>query len=182
LLAGMRTLGAQPRGLFSSGLILNVNTGAFEITPSDKVSVSHLNAVFGLVEVCAELIQLFDVPEFRRVWLDYCELYNATPEEQTKRLGHALSGTNLQQGHSRLTAYAARLKSDPALAKRAWAEFNRGEGGQRSRGPFTATPIAGPDVMRPVDEAAFVSTNGTAQWGLAAIECLALVGEAQPES
>ncbi len=182
LLAGTRTLGAQPRGLFSSGLILNVNTGAFEITPSDKVSVSHLNAVFGLVEVCAELIQLFDVPEFRRVWLDYCELYNASAEEQTKRLGHALSGTGLQQGHSRLTAYAARLKSDPALAKRAWAEFNRGGAGQRAVGRFEAKKITGPAVLRPVDEAAGISSNDTAQWGLAAIECLALVGEAQPES
>jgi hypothetical protein len=27
----------------------------------------------------------------------------------------------------------------------------------------------------------FVSTNDAAQWGLAAIQCLALVGEAQPE-
>jgi hypothetical protein len=36
-------------------------------------------------------------------------------------------------------------------------------------------------VLRPVDEAAEVSTNSTAQWGLAAIECLALVGDAMPE-
>ena len=182
LLASMRTLGAQPKGFFSSGLVLNVETGAFEITQSDKISVSHLNAVFGLVEVCAELIQLLDVPEFRRAWLDYCELYNAAAEEQTKRLGQALRGVGLQQGHSRLTAYAARAKNDPALAQRAWAEFNRGGGGQRASGRFEAKKITGPAVLRPVDEAAWVSSNGTAQWGLAAIECLALAGEAQPGS
>jgi hypothetical protein len=32
-------------------------------------------------------------------------------------------------------------------------------------------------VLNPVDEAAWVSTNDTAQWGLAAIQNLALVGE-----
>ncbi len=181
LLASMKTLGAQPKGFFTNGLILNVETGAFEISQSDKVVVSHLNAVFGLVEVCAELIELLDVPEFKRAWLDYCELYNAPAEEQVRRLGEALKGTNLQQGHSRLTAYAAKIRHDPALAARAWAEFNRGEGGQRSRGRFETKKITGPAVLRPVDEAAFVSSNGTAQWGLAAIECLALAPEAQPE-
>jgi hypothetical protein len=35
-------------------------------------------------------------------------------------------------------------------------------------------------VLRPVDEAAFVSTNATAQWGLAAIENLALAGNELP--
>ncbi|MES1168810.1 MAG: Tat pathway signal sequence domain protein, partial [Oleiharenicola lentus] len=132
--------------------------------------------------VCAELIQLLDVPEFRQVWLDYCELYNATPEEQQQRLGAVPKTIGLQQGHSRLTAYAARLKNDPALARRAWAEFNRGGGGQRASGRFEAAKITGPAVLRPVAEAAWVSSNGTAQWGLAAIECLALVGEAQPAS
>jgi len=181
LVASMKTLGAQPKGLFSSGLILNVETGAFEITKSDKISVSHLNAVFGLVEVSAELIQLLDVPEFRRAWLDYCELYGATPEEQARRLGAALHGTGLQQGHSRLTAYAARMNSDPALAQRAWKEFLRG-GGRRGQGKFETKRINGPAVLRPVDENPYVSSNDTAQWGLAAIECLALVGDQLPKS
>ncbi len=182
LLAGMRTLGQQPKGLFSTGLILNVETGAFEITKSDKVSVSHLNAVFGLVEVCAELIQLLDVPEFKRAWLDYCELYNASPEEQQRRLGRSLGPGNLRQGHARLTAYAARAKNDPELAKRAWSEFSRDWRGRTSpSGPFDVTKLAGPAVLRPVDEAVFVSTNDAAQWGLAAIQCLALVGDAQPQ-
>ncbi|AOS44224.1 hypothetical protein Verru16b_01285 [Lacunisphaera limnophila] len=181
LIASMRTLGAQPKGLFSTGLILNVETGAFEITKSDKVSVSHLNAVFGLVEVCAELIALLDVPAFKTAWLDYCELYNASAEEQTKRLGSALRANGLRQGHARLTAYAAKLKGDPALAQRAWAEFARDWRGRESAtGRFPVTRVEGPAVLRPVDEAVFVSTNDAAQWGLAAIQCLALIGEHQP--
>lgn len=178
----MRTIGAQPNGFFTTGATLNLETGAFAVPKDSGVSVSHLNAVFGLVEVCAELIQLIDIPAFRTAWLDYCIYYNAPVAEQVKRFGQALKGVGLQQGHSRLTAYAAWKKSDAALAQRAWLEFNRGEGGQRSPRPFAAKRIAGAAVLRPVDEAAFVSTNGTAQWGLAAIQCLALVGDAQPES
>jgi hypothetical protein len=37
--------------------------------------------------------------------------------------------------------------------------------------------VLGPNVLRPVDEARGVSTNGTSQWSLAAIQCLALVGD-----
>ncbi len=181
LTESMRTIGAQPHGFFTTNVTMNIDTGAFAVSKNQGVGVSHLNAVFGLVEVCAELNQLLDVPEFRRAWLDYCILYNATPEEQVRQLGQALRGVGLQQGHSRLTAYAAKVNADPALARRAWKEFSQGAGGQRSQGIFSVKRVNGPAVLRPVDEAAFVSSNGTAQWGLAAIECLALVGGALPE-
>jgi len=144
--------------------------------------VSHLDAVFGLVELCAELNELLEVPEFKRAWLDYCYLYNAGPEEQKKQLGQALRGAGLEQGHSRLTAYAARMRGDPELARRAWKEFGSGPGPRRTRGKFETRRITGPAVLRPVDEAPYVSSNDTAQWGLAAIECLALAGDSLPET
>jgi hypothetical protein len=184
LLASMKTLGAQPNGFFTTGLTMNLNSGAYDIATHNNVGISHLNAVFGLVEVCAELIQLLDVPEFRQVWLDYCELYNAPKELQKERLGKALSGNNLAQGHSRLTAYAAKLKNDEGLARRAWNEFFQSPGGvegSRPRRVPQRQKVGGTDVLRPVEEAPFVSTNGSAQWGLAALECLALVGESTPE-
>lgn len=183
LLASMRTIGAQPRGFFTGGARLDLATGAFAPAENDRIMVSHLSAVFGLVEVCAELVQLLDEPGFRQAWLDYCTLYNAPAAEQEQRLGQKLRGTNLRQGHSRLTAFAARFQGDRALAQRAWREFYEGERGDTglSRMPEVRR-IDGPDVLRPVDEAAWVSTNGTAQWGLAAIQCLALVGDALPEA
>ena len=181
LLASMRSIAQQPRGFFTQAARLNLDTGAFAISDNDRVSVSHLSAVFGLVEVCAELVQLLDVPEFTQAWLDYCYFYNAPAEEQTKKFGRPLSGLNLQQGHSRLTAFAANVRKDDALGKRAWAEFYRGSGGIARRDPPETKRVSGLGVLRPVDEAAGVSTNGTAQWGLAAIQCLALVGEALPE-
>jgi hypothetical protein len=123
------------------------------------------------------LVQLLDVPEFRSAWLEYCRLYNADAAEQSARLGRAMRGRNLEQGHARLTAFAAKGLADPALAIRAWQEFRRGENGWRSRDPLVLRRIEGSAVPRPVDEAVGFSTNAAAQWGLAAIQCLALLGE-----
>jgi hypothetical protein len=173
LLASMRTIGAQPRGFFTGSERFNLVTGAFDRAKHDRVSVSHLSAAFGLPEICAELIESFDVPEFERAWLQYCELYNAPPAEQKAALGEELRGTNLQQGHARLTAFAAYRKKDARLAARAWAEFTDGRAGYGSRQQFTAKRIDAPAVLNPVDEGPGISTNASAQWGLAGIVCLA---------
>jgi hypothetical protein len=96
-----------------------------------------------------------------------------------------LTCTNLAQGHTRLTAYAAKLMDNEGLARRAWSEFFQSPGGvegSRPRRVPKRVKVAGTDVLRPVEEAPFVSTNGSAQWGLAALQCLALIGESTPES
>jgi hypothetical protein len=173
LIAGMRTIGAQPRGFFTGGARLDLERGAFEISPNDRISVSHLSAAFGLPEVCAELIELIPVPQFERAWLQYCALYNAPEDEQKKVLGQSLGALNLQQGHARLTAYAAWKRRDPILAARAWAEFTAGRAGYGAAQEFQTKRIATPAVLTPVDEGPGVSTNSSAQWGLAGIVCLA---------
>jgi hypothetical protein len=173
LLASMKTIGAQPRGFFTGSERFNLITGAFDLAKHDRISVSHLSAAFGLPEICAELIGAFDVPEFERAWLQYCELYNAPAEEQKAALGEELRGTNLQQGHARLTAFAAWRKKDARLAARAWSEFTDGRAGYGLRQTFSSKRIEAPAVLNPVDEAMGVSTNASAQWGLAGIVCLA---------
>ena len=171
LVNSMKTIGRQPRGFFTGGARLDLRTGAFDIATDDRVSVSHLSAAFGLPETCAELIELFDVPEFERAWLQYCRLYNAPPEVQKAELGTELRGNGLRQGHARLTAFAAYRAKDAQLARRAWAEYT----GERAdyRREFTTKRIEGPDVLNPVDEGPGISTNSSAQWGLAGIVCLA---------
>ncbi|KAF0096197.1 MAG: hypothetical protein E1N59_164 [Puniceicoccaceae bacterium 5H] len=172
----MRTIGGMSIGFFNGGYGFNIKTKELIPPKNPEVGVSHLNAVFGLVEVCAELIQLIDVPEFKQAWLQYCELYNASPERQKEVLGTTLRGTSLKVAHSRLTAYAAAQEDDSQLAQRAWKEFHIHEWGPK---PTIETHhIEGPNVLNPVDEAAWVSTNDSAQWGIAAIENLALVPDA----
>lgn len=173
LLASMRTIGAQPRGFFTGSERFNLVTGAFDIAKHDRISVSHLSAAFGLPEICAELIEEFNVPEFERAWLQYCELYNAPAGEQKAALGEELRGTNLQQGHARLTAFAAYRKKDTRLAERAWSEFTEGRAGYGIRQVFAARRIEAPAVLNPVDEGPGISTNASAQWGLAGIVLLA---------
>ena len=73
----MKTIAAQPKGFFTGGERSTSETGSFDISQGSKLDVSHLSAAFGLPEVCAELIELLEVPEFERAWLLYCELYNA---------------------------------------------------------------------------------------------------------
>ncbi|MCH7409346.1 Tat pathway signal sequence domain protein [Belliella sp. DSM 111904] len=173
LLASMRSIGNQPKGFFSMGSRMNLKTGEFEISKSQKASASHLSAVFGLTEIAIELYELLGMETFNKAWLQYCQYYNASPEEQEKVLGNSLGKLNLAQGHARLTAFAAREKADTRLAKRAWEEFYEGSGGIKSHGQ--AKFISGNKVLTPRTEAEGVSTNATAQWGLAAMHCLALL-------
>jgi hypothetical protein len=178
---GMKTIAAEPKGFFTGSALFDPETGKFQLSQETRASASHLSAVFGQVEVNAELIAMLDEPEFKKAWLQYCELYNAGAAAQQAALGNSLGNLNLGEAHSRLTAYAAAQKNDPALAQRAWNEFFGGAAGYGVRTDFQVRKIEGPLVLNPVDEAAWVSTNATAQWGLAAIECLALVGDKLPD-
>jgi hypothetical protein len=173
LLATMRTIGAMPNGFVTGSGLYNLQTGEFG--PAAKtVSVSDLSAMFGQVEINAELIDLLDVPEFTTAWLKYCKFFNATKAEQAAEFGTDFGTQILRQGHSRLTAYASVHLQDPALATRAWSEFYTGDGYGPSL-PWKAVHVTG--TLNPVDEATWISTNYTALYGLAAIQSLALIGD-----
>jgi hypothetical protein len=176
LINSMQTIAAQPHGFFTGSAQMELGTGKFLPAAKDQVSVSHLSAVFGLPEICAELISLVDMPAFKKAWLQYCELYNATAEEQIAALGQSLGKLNLKQAHARLTAFAALVKKDQQLAKRAWQEFMGGEAGIRK---FSQSlhKISGPAVLNPIEEAEGVSTNAVAQWGLTAMALLDYAGD-----
>lgn len=180
LLAGMRTIGAQPHGFLSSGATFNLDSGEFSIVKDGKIGVSHLSAVFGLPELCAELNILLDVPSFRRAWLQYCILYNATPDEQRAAVGESFGKLNLWEAHSRLTAYAANQNKDSALAARAWREFYGGKAGFGVKSDLKSVRVTGPAVLNAVDENFGLNTNASSQWGLSAIGMLALVGDQIP--
>ena len=181
LLGTMADIGKLPHGFLTGQARLDLSTGRFD-TSLDAVSVSHLSAVFGLPEIIAELVDLdLGLPEFERAWLDYCRLYLASPQQQEAELGRPLQGISLVQAHSRLAAYAAARTGDADLAGLAWRKFSLDEGDQLNRNALQRQPhwkltrIDGTHVLMPVDEAAFVRTNDAAQYGLAAIQLLALV-------
>jgi hypothetical protein len=179
IVTGMRDIAAMPHGFFSAERMgYEPETGRLHNMAGDTVKASHLNAVFGAVEIFDELIALTGDKDFERAWVDYCALYSAPKEEQVRRLGKPHGGSDvLVIGHSRLTAYAAWKRNDPALARRAWTEF---AGAARPYPPFVARKVDGPATLNPITEVPWVTTNDTAQWGLAAIQNLALIGDALP--
>jgi len=176
LLGTMADIAALPQGFLTGEALYDLDTGRFE-TSRDRVSVSHLSAVFGLVEVCSELVSLVDVPGFADAWERYCRLYLASPADQTDAVGAPLTGIHLEQAHSRLAAYAAARSGDAGLADLAWRAFEGMGEWLVHRRDFALTRIDPPRVLRPVDEVRTVSTNDAAQYGLAAIQNLALIGD-----
>ncbi|NUT04608.1 MAG: Tat pathway signal sequence domain protein [Hamadaea sp.] len=174
LLATMETIAAMPNGFVTGSGLYDLDTGRFAPVTAKTVSVSHLSAMFGQVEICAEIIGLVDVPGFENAWLQYCRLFNASKTEQAAECGANFGNLILKQGHARLTAYAAvRLNRDD-LATRAWKEFYTGDGYGPAL-PWTSTEVT--STLNPSEAATWVSTNTTALYGLAAIQNLALIGD-----
>ncbi|MYM82497.1 Tat pathway signal sequence domain protein [Duganella sp. FT50W] len=177
LLTGMKDIAAMPHGFFNADRAgYEQDSGHLHNMTGDKVAASHLNSVFGAVEIFAELIALTGHKDFEQAWLQYCTLFNADKAAQVRALGMPHGGSPvLRVGHSRLTAYAAWRTGDAALARRAWSEFF-----DQPLKPLRTLDLHGPTVLNPVQEAEGVSTNDTAQWGLAAIQNLALIGDYLP--
>ncbi|WP_329226766.1 Tat pathway signal sequence domain protein [Streptomyces sp. NBC_01460] len=181
VLGTMETIAAQPNGFVQGSGLYDLDTGKFAVADEPVVSVSHLSAVFGLNELCAELIDLVgaDVPAFEESYLDYCRYFNATKTEQAERYGTNFGSLILFQGHSRLDAYAAVRTGDEKLAARAWEKFYNSDGYKESA-PWKTEKVTGPVTTVPGTEANWVYTNDTALYGLAAIENLALIGDRMP--
>ncbi|WP_370310344.1 exo-rhamnogalacturonan lyase family protein [Sphingobium abikonense] len=179
LLAGMTSIGGLQYGWLTGTAPFDLSTGRF-LGKGDDISVSHLNAVFGALELNAELINLLDVPAYRTAWLDYCRWFNAPRAEWEAKFPVPYRGRNLREGHSRLTAYLAHETRDPAMARRAWEEFFSGEAGLGLSQGDPRVTLKGPQILGPTVEWPHASTNAAAQWGLAAIENLALIADALP--
>ncbi|GEB55391.1 exo-rhamnogalacturonan lyase family protein [Streptomyces gardneri] len=175
----METIAAQPNGFVQGAGLYDLDTGRFAVATEPVVGVSHLSAMFGLVEMCAELIDLVDMPQFKAAWLDYCRYFNASKTEQAARYGKNFGTLLLFQGHSRQDAYAAAQLNDTKLAQRAWAKFDKSDGYTAAM-VWDKTPVQGSAALEPGYEHLWISTNTTALYGLAAIQNLALVGDHLP--
>ena len=172
IVAGMDSIGRLPRGWLTGSAPYDLASGRF-VDGGAKIRLSHLNAVFGAVEINAELLRLLDVPRYRAAWLDYCRWYNAPKAEWLAKWGEPFGPRNLREAHSRLTAYAAHATGDVVLAARAAGEFLSGDAGLGLHLGDPRRPLPGGGVEWPG-----ISTNAASQWGLAAIQNLALIPEA----
>jgi hypothetical protein len=149
-----------------------------------NITVSHLSGVFGVLETIDQLVDHLGTSQqnltqpFLDAFLDYCYFYGASKAEQRARYGKDFGTLNLKQGHSRYTAYVANKRNNATLVSRVWSEY-LGDGskdGLAPNAPWRTERISGSDVLGPVDEAKWISTNAAALYGVAGIENLALVG------
>lgn len=172
-------------GFVTGSGLYNLENSTLGPPPADPnntgiVSVSHLSAVFGLPEVISEAIEYFgdDLPAgFKDAWLDYCYYFNATAAEQKARYGVSFGSLNLYQAHTRLAAYFAKEMGNATVATRAWRDFFKTDG-LLPGAPWNTTHVSGADALIAVDEASWFATNDVAQYGLAAIQNLALIPSA----
>lgn len=175
--SSMRSIGNSKWGFFTNRFEFDPKTKQMTAPEGEPPMASHLSIMFGLPEVVAELIQLIDIPEFTAAWLKYCEICNAPKDVTNAVLGDKYRAPGFTNSHSRIIAYAAFANNDESLAQRAASDFMDQE--WKDWEPVLETQrIEGPDVLNPVDEAPWVSTNGAAQWGLAAIQASALIPQA----
>ena len=95
---------------------------------------------------------------------------------ETSMFGPEYKPPGFRSTHSSLLGYAAVMNADDKLAALASKTFISTKEGLLKGEPILATQrVTGPDSLNPVDEATWVSTNRSAQWGLNAIRISALV-------
>ena len=127
-----------------------------------------------------ELNELIDRPDWQKAWLQYCRLELAP----TKVIQQDLASGNQGQdgsfaGPGRLAAYAAAKTGNQAFANEAAVSLFEDLHGF-PREAYVTRPVAGPDVLNPIEESPGISTNTVAQSSLAAIEVLSLCGSHLP--
>ncbi|KAF7128525.1 hypothetical protein CNMCM5793_003313 [Aspergillus hiratsukae] len=175
-------------GIGNNAILLNPTTGEIRECPppTPEYAISHLSMLFGFPETVAELLDYARdthpaaVDRFMAVWLAYCKAYNGGSEVQRREFGFGLPDhATWRQSHSTLTAYAAvQLKSEE-LARTAWDQFFHTDGYTEGH-DWRAVETAPPEYFTQGEEAAWITTNEAARYGVSAIFNLANIREYLP--
>ncbi|WP_321478715.1 DUF6250 domain-containing protein [uncultured Bacteroides sp.] len=164
IIAGMKSIAQLPNGLFTGPKALGFDpaTGIISYEGNPKMeNTNHLMTIMGGFEVMNELMEMINLPEWKKVWLDHAAHYTKKAWEIS---------------HSRflipkLAAYAAYQTSDPKLKAQAWNELMP-RNGKYPWKPLQMKKILPPKVLSPIDEDTSVSTNSVATWAIDAIYML----------
>ncbi len=116
--------------------------------------------LFGGPEICFQLMQEIDYPEFWKAWTEMAS-----------------------RGNGRLLAYAAAQRHDAEMGKRVWTLLNRGVGGtMRAAFNTKLQTVSGPDVPSTLQEVpGRPEAAGDGQRMLDIIESLDLAGQYLPD-
>lgn len=183
IIAGVESMQAMPYW-FKSGrnLVYGYDPATGKLYQvSDEVGSYNLTTIQGGAQVVFELNEFLDHAGWEKMWLQYCRIGSAPAEVLLKDKTTGNEGADgrylgeqgaMSQGTPRLAAYAYWKTRNEVFGRRAVLALGRG-------GAVT-TPVTGPLVLNPVDEAPRVGTNGAAQGGLHAIEILEMCADLLP--
>jgi len=182
ILAGVRSLGEMPLGLRSGrNLVFGYDPATGKLYQlSEEPGTYNLATIMGGAEVVFELNQMLDDPQWHKLWLQYCRLYSAPADVIRKDMTTGTEGVDaayVRERDGRLAAYVFTQTGNPAF-KQAGIDAVL-DGARMGGGRGGPQPIAGPDVLKPMEEAGY-GTNGAAQNGLETITALGMLGQFLP--
>ncbi len=183
IVTGMRDIAAFPAGLFTgeaggavgfdpaTGHLVNLGKGDFD-------GGYNLAMAFLGEQILWEALDLVDVPEFRRTYLDFARYAQAPSAEKIARYGRDFNPGLFKTIYSRVTAWAGEQLGDASLRRRGWEQFTSDPAGK----PWPpAHRVEGTAVASPVTELpGGFATNDFAQRNLAIIALLAIAPEEAP--
>jgi hypothetical protein len=185
IIVGLDCISKFPYGLLSGPNCLfgyDPKTGMLYTLVDDPFGIYNLTTIQGGAQVVFTLNQLIDHPGWEKTWLQYCRLERAPKEVVTKDMTTGNEGSDGKfAGAGRLAAYAYARTKNPAFLAPALRELT-GSPNRRLDSAYVTRRVEGPEVLNPIDEAPFVSTNSVAQSSLTAIEVLELCAGRLPES
>ncbi|KAK7420751.1 hypothetical protein QQX98_002555 [Neonectria punicea] len=177
-------LSGLSHGIGNNAILLNPKTGDIREcpAPTPEYAISHLSMLFGFPEIFTEVLYVakdeFPTPvaNFKKIWLAYCRAYNGSSAVQRAEFGFEFPGAGWTQSHSTLTALAAVEQGSEEMAREAWRQFFETDG-YTEKQDWRVAKVAGPECLNAGEEAAWVFTNETAQYGVSAIVNLANIRE-----
>ncbi|SMO53867.1 hypothetical protein [Gracilimonas mengyeensis] len=144
---------------------------------SDEKGRYNLATIQGGGEVGTELAELVDHEGWKKAWLQYARLARAPKEVILKDMETWSEGSDGQYARSdRMAAYAYYKTGNPAYAERAIEHLTS----RRAAAAQQTEEIMPPEVLNPVTEARWVTTNTAGQWSLNAIQILEMVSDELP--
>ncbi|WP_017975045.1 hypothetical protein [Actinopolyspora halophila] len=194
IVTGMRDIAGFPAGLFTgeAGGAVGFDPKSAHLTNLDKgdhESSYNLSMAFCGEQILWETLELVDVPEFRRTFLDFARYAQAPSEEKIDRFGFDFDPGLFGTIYSRVTAWAGEELDDPKLRRRGWEKFTSDPNGRpwpdpvRVDGTAVATPVDEIPVDRSSNQSgdfATCGTNDAAQRTLAIVSLLAIAPDEAP--
>jgi hypothetical protein len=143
----------------------------------------HLMICMGGAQVWIEMADLLNDPVWSDMVAEYGEFYNLTPEEKQRRTNGDIPGKdwNIPMLSTSMMAFSAKHRNDRELGEKAWSFLLKDPTHWGIPMPMQTEAVPTLEFIRPIQEAAWMSTNTASQWSLNMMVCLELIGDKLPE-